>query len=107
MPLLTRDEYLATCGQPMARVQEDESPPLDFWNYFDGIPKTDFAGHDCSEGRVDYAWVEPNGRFQHVLVKSENKNVFMVLVLDCPARTVYGHRLLDLNSEYGLELPNR
>jgi len=36
-------------------------------------------------------------------VGSENRNVFMVLVLDLGERAVIGHRLLDLNQEYGLD----
>jgi len=44
----------------------------------------------------------PNHRFDHVLVNSEDRNVFMVVVLDREAGKVHGHRLLDLNREYGL-----
>jgi hypothetical protein len=40
--------------------------------------------------------------FQHVLVNSEDKNLFMILVLDIANRKVLGHRLLELNLEYGL-----
>jgi len=70
--------------------------------YFGAIPLSHFEGHDCLAGRVTYVWKHPTGRFQHVLVDSEDKNVFMVLVLDVPGRIVLGHRLLDLNQEYGL-----
>ena len=41
------------------------------------------------------------GAFEHVLVNSEDRNTFMVLVLDREARVVHGHRLLDLDCEYG------
>lgn len=40
--------------------------------------------------------------YQHILVECETPNVFLVLVLDVPARSVAGHRLLDLNQIYGL-----
>ena len=43
------------------------------------------------------------GPYEHVLVNSEDRNVFMVLLLDREAGLVYGHRLFDLNCEYGLE----
>jgi len=86
----------------MKRLTSDGSPPLDFWDYFESIPQSDFEGHDCSAGAVDYVWEDPTGRFQHVLVNSTDKNIFMVVVLDVPKRVVLGHRLLDLNREYGL-----
>jgi hypothetical protein len=102
MPLLTPEQFQATFGEPGHRVGADEPPPFDFWPYFDSIPLSDFEGHDCSASRVEYAWRMPPGPFVHVLVSSEDRNVFMVLVLDSQAGVVYGHRLLDLNREYGL-----
>jgi hypothetical protein len=103
MPLLSREQYLATFGGAMSRAGEDEGPPFDFWPYFDAIPPADFEGHDCSAGAVEAVYREPTGRYEHVLVRSEDRNVVIVLVLDRAASEVYGHRLLDLNREYGLE----
>lgn len=102
MPLLTSEQFQATFGEPPWRIGADEPPPFDFWPYFETIPAADFEGHDGSAGRVEYAWRMPPGRFVHVLIGSKDRNVFMVLVLDSPAGVVYGHRLLDLNREYGL-----
>lgn len=104
MKLLSQLEYQETLVGPMIRVGGDEVPPFDFWPYFEAIPAADFKGHDCSEGFVSWAWNNASGTFQHVLVSSEDKNVFMVLVLDLRAQGVLGHRLLDLNREYGLRL---
>ncbi len=103
MKRLSETEFLATAEKPMKPVPSDSHPPFLFWDYFDGIPSVDFEGHDCSAGTVTCAWQDATGRFQHVLVDSEDKNVFMVLVLDLASRTVHGHRLLDLNREYGLD----
>ncbi len=86
----------------MKLLSEAAEAPFGFWDYFEAIPLEDFAGHNCSAGEVNYVWEHPEGRFQHVLVNSEDKNVSMVLVLDLLNRQVPGHRLLDLNEEYGL-----
>lgn len=102
MKLLSEAEYLATCAGPMKQLSTDDEMPFQFWDYFDAIPSADFQEHDCSAGSVTYAWKTSTGAFQHVLVNSEDKNVFMVLVLDVANRCVLGHRLLDLNREYGL-----
>ncbi len=104
MKLLSQLEYHGTHVGPMIRVGVDDAPPFDFWPYFEAIPPSDFEGHDCSEGAVSWAWNNASGTFQHVLVSIEDKNVFMVRVLDLRARSVFGHRLLDLNREYGLSL---
>jgi len=102
MKRLSEPEFLATFGKPMQRVPSTEGVPFEFWSYFDGIPADDFESHDCSDGQVTYVWNNPAGTFQHVLVNSEDKNVFMVLVLDLKANAVLGHRLLNLKSLYGL-----
>jgi len=99
---LSESEFQQTLGHPMRRLGAHEEPPFDFWPYFDAIPAEHFGAHDCSEGDVEWVYQEPTDRFQHVLVNSGDRNVFMVLVLDCTAGKVHGHRLLDLNKEYGL-----
>jgi hypothetical protein len=102
MKRLTKDEYKGTFVTPMKKVEKDSAPPFDFWEYFEQIPEKHFENHDCSSGQVDHAWNDSTGRYQHVLVNSEDQNVFMVLVLDLSSRCVYGHRILDLNKEYGI-----
>jgi len=102
MKQLSEAEYLATMAEPMKRLASEAGAPFEFRDYFDAIPQPDFEGHDCSSGSVTYVWEHPTCSYQHVLVDSEDKNVFMVLVLDIVARDVLGHRLLDLNREYGL-----
>lgn len=103
MKLLTETEFRATFAEPMQRLGVDAESPVEFWSYFDAIPSEDFAGHDCSEGSVTYVWTDATGHFQHVLINSENRNVFMVVVLDARNALVLGHRLLDLNHGYGLQ----
>ena len=103
MKALTEPEFLATFTEPMQRLSLDAEPPCDFWNYFEAIPADEFAGHDCSAGSVTYAWEDATGSCQHVLVNTEDKNVFMVLILDLRQRSVLGHHLLNLDHEYGLE----
>jgi hypothetical protein len=101
---LTEDEPKAVMGNagPMRRVQSDASPPFDFWPYVEEIPVEDWGGHDFSAGRVTHVYTQQEGRFQFVNIDSEDKNVFLVVVLDLHERLVLGHFLLDLNREYGL-----
>ncbi|MFO0960268.1 MAG: hypothetical protein U0800_22980 [Isosphaeraceae bacterium] len=101
MPLLSREQYLSTFDSPMRRAGV-EGPPFDFWPYFNAIPPADYEGHDCSGCEVESVYRDPSGRYEHVLVKSQDRNVFMALVLDLSSERVYGHWLLDLNREYGL-----
>ncbi len=102
MHKLSEAEYKSTFSEPMKRLGQDENPLFDFWAYFDLIPIEDFEGFHCSEGNVDYAWRNATDSFDHVLINSEDNNVFMVLVLDLKNKKVVGHRLLNLDKEYGI-----
>lgn len=85
----------------MRQLPPEAEPPFDFFRYFDAIPVDDFDGHAC-QGDVTYVWEDASARFQHVLFNSQDKNVFMAVILDLQAGSVVGHRLLDLNQLYGL-----
>jgi len=102
MKRLSEAEYLATLAEPMKRVPEETNAPFDFWEYFDAIPKSDFENNE-DIGSVTYVWNHPDGRYQHVLIDCTDPNVFMTLVLDLTTKCVLGHRLVDLNHEYGLQ----
>jgi hypothetical protein len=99
---LAEDEFRATFAAPMQRAGPDAEPPIDFWPYFEEIPPEDFEGYDCSAGVVTYVWRGGDGRYEHVLVNSEDRDVFMVIVLDLRAAAIAGHHLLDLPQWYGL-----
>jgi hypothetical protein len=102
VPKLTEDAYQATISPRPIRVDLGETPPFDFWPYFDAIPPEDFGGHDFSAGEVPYIWRMPESGHEHVLVQCETPNVFLVLVLNLTSHSVMGHHLLNLNRLYGL-----
>ena len=103
MKLLSEPEYRATFGPRMVRAGPDEAPLFDFWPYFEAIPQADFEGFDCTAGQVHWVYRDSEGKYENVLVSSQDKNVFMALILDRGAQTVIGHRLLNLRREYGLD----
>jgi hypothetical protein len=40
--------------------------------------------------------------YDHVLVVTKSKNVYLAVIVDLKRNDILGHRLLDLNQEYGL-----
>ncbi len=101
MATIDETEWLGMMASPKVRVV-DEAPRFDLWSYFGSIPPSDFGGHDFADGIVDYVWRAADGSWEHVLVRSNTPNVFMVLVLDNSDHAVRGHRLLDLNAHFGV-----
>jgi len=99
---LSYDEYRSTFDEKMNRLGTDAAPAFDFWPYVEAIPPSVYGGFDCSAGNVDYVYENSRKTFSHVLINSNDRNVFMVIVLDLESGTVHGHRLLNLNELYGL-----
>ena len=104
MPRLSDDEYHATLEPAPERVDMELPPPFDFWSYIDALPPAEFGGYDFSAGHVTYVWQMPSGQWQHVLInEAQDRNTFLVVVLDLRSRTVHGHYLLRTADVYGLE----
>ncbi len=101
MPNLSDAQFKETFSPPMRQLPPGSSPPFDFWGYVDAIPIADYLGYLC-QGDVSYVWEDFSGKFRHVLLNSQDKNVFMAVVLDLSEGKVLGHHLLNLNELYGL-----
>ena len=101
MKLLTDKQFKSTFLDPMKEVTGSE-PPFDFWDYFDSIPKEDTESYDFSEEIISYVYRSADSSYDHVSFSCEVKNVFLVLILDLNKKEVFGHKILDLNKEYGL-----
>jgi len=101
--LLDDEAFRRTFGEKMVRVPSDGDAPFPFWDYVDAIPGEDYQGYDCSAGCVSWVWRGDDGRFEHILIDTrEDRDVFMVVVLDLSKKEVVGHRLMDFKREYGL-----
>jgi len=100
MPHISAEEWHQLFEAPMQRLSHEEEPIFDFWPYVETIPLGDFDGYDCSAGEIEYVYRHPAGRVEHVLISSNDRAVFMVIVLDRLTKSVVGHRLLDLPRIY-------
>ena len=85
---------------PLRRLGLGERPPFDFWPYVSEIPRADLGAHNFAAGCVSYVY--SSEQYQFVNIESKDTNVFLVVVLDLRALSVYGHFVLNLNREYGL-----
>lgn len=98
MPLLSQPEYQATFIEPMHPV-EDGGAPFDFWAYYDTIPAADFQGHHSAQGEVVAVYRSDDQQWEHVLVRTDYREVLMVLVLDLRGGKVHGHHLLNMEDQ--------
>ena len=94
---LTEAEFKDTFTAKMVNVTETATDVLNIWPYVEAVPIRVLDGHF-----VEAVYRGEDNRFDHVLVMTESKNVYLVVVVDLVQDAIYGHRLLDVNQEYGL-----
>jgi hypothetical protein len=104
--LLTDEAFHSTMVDPMKAPPKDgEEEPCDIWQYIEAIPDEDFAGFSIADCDVETVRRTGDHRFDHVLIPTKTKNVYLAVVVDLPSNSVFGHHLLNLNEKYGLETP--
>jgi hypothetical protein len=105
LTLLTRDEFISTFVEPVRRFAGDEhygGPSIGSYvrecvqQLALPVPAEQLDVHDV------YRNGPGEGSFYHVLLSFGERNVYLVIVVDCKRASVYGHYILDLNEEYGL-----
>ena len=99
---LDEEEFKATMTPQMDNVTQSATDVLDIWDYVDSVPSADLAGHSIYDHFVEVVYRSADDRFDHVLVMTRTKNVYLAVVVDQVHDSIHGHRLLDLNTEYGL-----
>jgi hypothetical protein len=99
---LNEGEFKATMTLKMQDITARATDVLDIWPYVDSVPFTDLEGHSIYDGFVESVYRSGDDRFDHALVMTRTKNIYLVVVVDLARDSIYGHRLLDLNREYGL-----
>jgi hypothetical protein len=100
--LLDEKQFLATFAAPMRNVTGEAANVIDIWPYVDSVPAEDLRGHEVYDRFVEYVYRDATGRFDHVLVMTRTKNVYLTVVIDLRRDALYGHHLLDLNEKYRL-----
>jgi hypothetical protein len=94
---LSDEAYKLTIGEPMTVLTPaDLDRPIALGEYVDAIEPGDLDGHDFGERAIDNVYRDPSERFIHVSFRSKTPEVFLVVVVEGPADSVYGHHLLDL-----------
>lgn len=99
---LSEDEFKATMTPKMHNVTENPTAVLDIWPYVQSVPATDLEGHSIYDTFVEVVFRSDDDNFEHVLVMTKSKNVYLAVIVDLAHDTIYGHRLLNLNREYGV-----
>jgi hypothetical protein len=100
---LSETFFKATTEGKMSNVTQQPSGCIDIWPYVRMVQQSVELPQRVIDGQfVEYVYRSQFNHYDHVLVPAGRHNVFLVIVVDRVHSSVYGHRVLDLNAEYGL-----
>ncbi|GAB2474265.1 hypothetical protein GCM10011375_24710 [Hymenobacter qilianensis] len=97
---LSLEDYNQTFQSPMQDVTSTAEQIVDIWPYVDVIPAIDLDGFEIMD--VVYVYLNPNGLFEHVFIGTQDKNVFLVIIINTSELKIQGHYLLNLVEMYSL-----
>jgi hypothetical protein len=101
---LTEVEFKACFGRKMKNVTSSPDASVDIWPYARQAADASAVSSAAVENSsVEYVYRSNDDHYDHVLIPAGRKNVFLVIVVDGKRGAVFGHRILNLNVEYGLE----
>lgn len=104
--LLSNEAFHATMVAPLkAPADCVEEGACDIWQYIEAIPESDFEEYSIGDNDVEMVRRTGDQKFDHVLIPTNTKNVYLVIVVVLSNNRVLGHHVLNLNEKYGLETP--
>ena len=88
----------------MLDVTMTAEPIVDIWPYVQQLTKTkEVLEYVYDKQLVETVYRNNNGTFDHVLLPTDNSNIFVIIIVDLAEVKIKGHFRLDLNKEYGLD----
>jgi hypothetical protein len=101
---LTTDQYMQTMSPEMIDVTDSVSAMVDIWPYVELLAEEGIVPEYVYENAlIELVFRNQSDTFDHVLLPTDNDQVFVVIIVDLILKIVKGHLLLDLNKEYGME----
>jgi hypothetical protein len=97
---LSEEEFTACFATPMQNVTANPGAIIDIWPYIDALDLDALCLPSLND--VHYVYRDALGRFDQVLIGTGRFNTLLVIIVDLAKGEVHGHRLLDLNQEYGV-----
>lgn len=101
---LTETKFKNTFGNKMIDITETAEPVVEIWDYVERLMKENIVDNYVYENNlVETVYRNDTLTFEHILLPTNDKNVFITLVVDLTSKTIFGHIKLDLYKTYRIQ----
>jgi hypothetical protein len=99
----TEEAFKNTMVSGLTNIAETVRVPVNIWAYvkdlaYEGV----VIAHVYQNKLVETAYRTKDDHFDHILLPTDNKQTYIVIVVSLEKPAIYGYYRLDLNKEYGL-----
>ena len=102
---IDRSAFLKTMDSGMKDITKETAPVIDIWKYAKCLLDENLISEYGFDNRlIEAVYGNEKGRYQHILLFTDKRNCYAVIVVDAVNRVLLGHHFLDLNIEYGLTM---
>ena len=99
---LTPEEFILTMSEEMEDVTETAEPVVDISPYVSElIAENLILPNTLEEELIEIIYRNEEETFDHVLLPTDDEEVFIALVIDLENERIVGHYRMDLNEEPG------
>lgn len=99
---LSESQYIQSMGSNMTDVTKSAEPLINIWYYAEQLLKNNLLSeYGFKKQLIEAVYENDEKTYQHILLFTNSKNCYMVIVVDMINRSVYGHYYLNLNEKYG------
>ena len=97
---LTKQEFQSTMAEIMTDVTESAEPVIDIWPYVFELKKEKVVlDYVYNNQLVEKVYRNGLNTFDHVLLPTDDQNMFIVIVVDLGQTSIKWHYYLDLSKE--------
>lgn len=98
---LSKEQYLSTMGNKMNNVTENAQALVDVWEYAKQLLENNLISeYGYLKRYIEAVYENEENTYQHILLFSNHKNVYVVIIVDVIGKEILGHYILDLNEVY-------
>jgi hypothetical protein len=104
---LTKKEYETTFSEKMNDITKIilDNEVIEIWDYVKLVDRTKCTINEyiIENELVEYVYRNSANTFDHVIIPTIKKNVYLIIIVDIINKNIYGHYSLNLNKEYSIK----
>jgi PBP1b-binding outer membrane lipoprotein LpoB len=100
---LSRKEFEKTFSNKMIDVTKTAEPIVNIWKYAKVLSNQKLIPSIVyNKELVEFVYKNSKNTFEHILLPTSEKNVFIIIVVNIIEKKIEGHYKIDIEKEYGL-----